>query len=262
MRSLYLLIFLVLLLAACNPDMSSQDTSTQITSSARWDRNPSQIVFRSDITGGSSDEFLTRSDVPYCTVYGDNHVVWTNSVGPFNVQVLHDIVSDEAMNLFLDYLVRTEKLQNYDARAALQVPRESSPVVEVMQLNADQHTHETDAFAGWDFAYFQRILDHCRSISTSPVLFEPTGGWISARAVDDSYNDPSVLWNAEVSGLSLAELAASGEPAWLENRNTPILWNILRTSPPGVHLVEDGQHYQIAIEIPNITRTSPPAPGT
>src|SRR5688572_470647 len=74
-----------------------------------WDRNPSTIVFRADITGGSGDPFLAANEIPPCTVYGDNHIVWVNELGPFETQVLEDRVTDDQMRQFINAVALNEQ---------------------------------------------------------------------------------------------------------------------------------------------------------
>lgn len=231
------------------------------TSPTRWERSASTIVFRADVTGGNQDEFLTRSETPYCTVYGDNRVIWTNELGPSRMQVLYDQVSDDRIKLFVDSLILSERIYDYPARPDLAVPRSNKPSVEVMTLNVDGKPYMTDAFSGWEFPYFKRLLDRCRSISTAPVLFEATEGWLSARPTTYNGQLPMILWDAKASGLSLADLAASGQPRWLTGSNLPVLWNILTNSPASVQFMEDDKAFQVALQVPNVTRDSPPAPA-
>jgi hypothetical protein len=64
------------------------------------------------------------------------------------------------------------------------------------------------------------------------------------------------------SNLNLAELAASGERRWVTDRNVRVIWDILRTSPPSVQFNENELPYHVALEVPNVTRDSPPAPAS
>jgi hypothetical protein len=219
-----------------------------------------------DVAGGDRDPFVMRNDVPACTIYGDNRIVWTNELGPFNIQVLYDQLPDDAVRYLVDYLTVAEAIYTYDAKADLQPPRNQgedmpSPMYEVIQLNVNGQPHQTDPFAGWDYIYYQRILEVCRRLSQTPTLYEPQAGWVSAREVEYDYNLPMFPWDSEAAGLSFAELAGSGERRWVDSRNVAILWNILRTSPPSIQVAENDRYFQIAVEVPQITRDAPPAPA-
>ncbi len=263
-RALALMITFSALTACAANNVASTPTIAVYSAAAsptRWERSPAAIVFRADVTGGNQDEFFTRSETPYCTVYGDNRIVWTNELGPYHVQVLYDQVPDDRIKLFVDSLTLSERIYDYPSQAKYAVPRSNKPSVEFMDLNVDGKPFMTDAFSGWEYAYYQRILDRCRTISTAPVLFEATEGWLSVRPTEYKSQMPMILWDAKASGLSLAGISTGRQPYWLTGSNAPVLWHILTTTPAGVQLVEDDKAYQIALQVPNVTRDSPPAPG-
>ena len=258
-------LLVMLALAACQEQVAPTIVVVNTENAAiQWDRSPDAIVFRMDVVGGPQDNFLARNEIPGCAVYGDNKVVWTNEVGPFNTQVLYDQVSDEAMRIFIEYLTVAERIYTYDAKADLQPPRENPPYVETIWLNVSGSQHKTDAFAGWEYTYYARILDVCRAISKAPVLYEPEAGWVSAHVTDYSAELPIIIWDAQASGLDIAALATSGERKWISDNNVRIIWEILRTSPMGTRFMqgEDQTPYLVALEVPSITRDSPPPPDS
>jgi hypothetical protein len=185
--------------------------------------------------------------------------VWTNELGAFNTQVLWDKVTDEQIQNFVSVLTINQQFYIYTAKAELEPPTSPAPVVETLTLNVNNQPHRTDAFGGWDYAYYQDVVTACRQISSAPVLYEPEGGWVSAVEVPYDTSAPSLIWDAAAAGLSFAELAA-GEPRWLTDRNLRFLWNALLTSPPTLQFSEGEQTYQVAVQVPGISRTAPPPP--
>ncbi len=262
-RLLNLIGLLVLVvLAACQPNAVDPNAApVDNTNPIEWDRNPTTIVFRADITGGNSDPFLARNDVPACTVYGDNHIVWVNQLGTFETQILEDKLTDEQMRRFINYVALNEQYYSYPPRQDNEPASAVSPVVETLTLFVNNVKHDTDAFSGWDYDYYQRLTDECKNVSIAPVLYAPTAGYISAQVTPYDPTSPIILWDAEANGLSLSELAASGERKWITDRNVGVIWQIIRTSPPDVILSEGDVQYHVALEMPNITRNSPAAPG-
>lgn len=251
----------MMFLAACG---STPDEGTPIASSPiNWDRSPTTVIFRADVEGGTdAEDFLSRNEVPPCTVYGDNRVVWTNEIGPFTTQVLWDQVSDDQIHQFITDLTINKQIYTYAARANLEPASADSPAVETLTIFVNGQQHITDAFGGWNMDYYRSILDRCRQISTAPVLFEPSGAWVSALAQDYDFNAPIVVWDSAASGLNLAELAASGQRKWITDRNVVVLWNTLRSSPPSTQFVEGDAQYVIGLEVPGVTRAAPPAPAS
>lgn len=247
-----------LLLAAC---ASAPSQPVSDGAAIQWDRSASTVVFRADVTGGTQDTFLARNEVPPCTIYGDNRIVWMNDLGQYNTQVLEDRLTDEQIRTFVNYLALNEQLYSFKARAELQGPG-PSPVVERLTLFVNGVNHVTDVFSGWDTQVYQRILDNCRKISIQPVLVVPTAAYLSAQAAAYDPMAISIFWDSAANGLSLAELAASGERKWTTGQTVAAVWNIMRGSPPSVQFTENEITYSVALEVPNLTSQSPAAPAS
>jgi len=225
-----------------------------------WDRNPKTVVFQADVTGGNEDPFYAFSDVAPCTIYGDNHIVWTNELAANDVQVLEDRLSDEQVRQFVRYAALTKQIYKYTAKADTIPLSETKPVVETLTLFVNSVNHKTDAFGGWDYEYYLDLLTNCQQISSAPVLFAPTGAWITARAVDYNSDSPRQPWDAKANNLSLKDLAASGQAKWITDRNVGVFWTLLTTTPKNIQFMENDLNYNVAIQVPTITRDSPAAP--
>lgn len=227
-----------------------------------WNRSPETIVFRADVSGGTNDPFYTLSEVPSCTIYGDNHIVWTNELGVNNVQILEDRLTDQDVINFVNYVALTKQLYNYSAKADTLPLTSNPPVVETLDLFVNNVDHKTDAFGGWDSEYYQEVLGFCRQLSTSPVTFVPSGAWLSARAVPYDSQVSRQPWDPAANGLSLKEIADSGQAKWITGRNVGVFWNMFLTSAKTLQFVESDIQYNIAIQVPNITRNAPAAPAS
>jgi hypothetical protein len=278
----------------------------------QWQRTPESIVFRADVAGSNTlDPFLMQNEIPFCTIYGDNRIVWTNELGDFKTEVLWDIINDDAIRGFVAELVTTEAIYTYrnpplDARdfnATLPPPidltqaarlldldddrqnrggeatqavipvdeplpeptdqpiGEPQPMVEEITLSVSSETVRVDGFSGWDADYFQRVVHKCRTISQTPVLYEPAAGWVTVRAVSYDSNVPIYLWNSASSGLNLNGLASSGEARWIEGNQVVRLWNALRNSSTNLMFLDGDGQYQVVLQVPGITRSSPPPPS-
>ncbi len=255
-----LAVLLVTATACGNSGTPANNASVSQSNPIDWDRNPKTIVFRADVTGGDTDPFLALSEVPACTIYGDNHVVWTNELGVNNVQILEDRVSDDKVREFINYVALTKQLYNYTAKADTLPLSSTKPVYETLSLFVNNVNHKTDAFGGWDYQYYQDIVLNCSQISSAPVLYAPPGAWISARVVQADSEAPRIPWDAAANNLSLKDLAASAQPKWVVDRNVGVFWTMFLTSPKNIQFSEDGIDYNVAIQVPNITRDAPAAP--
>ena len=247
---------LLLLMAACRP--AQPEVKPNIVG---WDRSPQTIVFRADIVGGESD-FQARNNIPNCTIYGDNRIVWVNELGPSQLQVLEDRLPDTAINVFVQHLAVDERIYTYEARLKeIQAQADVNPVVETVALNVNDIAHTADSFGGWDGDWFPRVLDACKKLSQAPVLVAPTSGWVSAQSVPFSMQPPITSWDAKAMGLSLSSVA-DGAPHWIKGASASSLWNTLHTLPSNL-LFEDGSNYfEVALQVPGITRDAPPAPAS
>jgi hypothetical protein len=261
------LIALLLTLSACQTNAAGGDANNLVVddNAIQWDRSPSTVVFRAEVTGGSSEgSFATRNQVPPCTVYGDNRVVWLNQIGSYETQVLFDQVPDQTIRDFVTALTISERFFDYTAQADLQPATTISPVIETLTLFVSGQERQSDSFSGWDGDYYARILAKCQTISTTPVLFEPTAAWISAEAIPADQTDSSAInipWDAAANGLSFAEVAESGERRWITDRNVAVIWNLIRNSNYNLRFTESETQYYVALEVPNVTRNAPPAPA-
>lgn len=252
---------LVFGLAACD---GGQQTGTNNTTSAdpvEWDRSPDAVVFRADLEGGSvAASFTARSEIPPCTVYGDNRVVWTNDLGAFTSLTLWDRLTDDQVRTFIWQLTINAEFFNYQSDTNVQPPSSDAPVVETLLLRFNGVERKTDAFSGWTYDYYEEVLNMCKSISGTPVLYEPDAAWVSAQAVPYDISAPVIMWDSAAAGLKFADLAANSEPRWIVGGVLPFLWQSIHTSPPYLQFEEDGLYYNVALQIPNVTRLSPPAP--
>jgi hypothetical protein len=262
MKRLFSLLGLILLaLAACNNNapVSGGGTPVPTVSPIEWERKPETIVFRADVVGGNPS-FVSRSETPPCTIYGDNRVVWRNELGGFQVQVLFDKLTDEQIRNFITYLTINERFFEFKANADLQPPSSTAPVVETISLSINGTTQKSDGFSSWPTDYYARVLRACKTLSAAPVLFEPQAAWVSAQVVPYNTNVPGLVWDDAASGLKLADLAARKDRQWITDRNVKVLWNIMRNAPANTQFIEGDGLYEIALEVPNITRDAPPEP--
>ncbi len=264
MRRVAILILILIALTACDTDGSGNDQSFGDNQLVVWDRNPEHIVFQVDVVGGRfAESFLGRNQIPLCTIYGDNRIVWVNELNDFEVQVLWDQLTDQQIQDFIVFETMTQAVFNYDAQADLQIPGEVSPVVEVISVNVNDREHKTDSFSteSWPVGYFEDQVRFCGQVSRAPVLFEPTGAWLSVQSLEYDSTRPLQVWDSETTGLDFMALAEKGEPEWIEGQNLAILWNIMRqSSPRTLYLDRDASAYEVVLEVPGVHPSAAPAP--
>lgn len=261
---LLILLSLLLALAACDTATDATTNAANSNSIIQWDRSPETVVFRAEVTGGQrAGTFLARNEIPLCTIYGDNRVVWLNELDNFDVEVLWDKVTDQQIQDFISLLTISRRFFTYDAGADLQMPSEEQPVVEVITVNVNDRQHVADSFSSepWPFDYFSGIVDFCKQVSRAPVIFEPEGAWLTVHSAGYDTTRPMLVWNGETTGLDFNEQAASSESMWMTGQNLLILWNMIRSSSPNTLFTDlEGNAFEVVLEVPSVHPTSPPAP--
>lgn len=258
-------------------DEQSGPTAIPLPATIEWNRAPSAIIFRAEISGGTDDtpeNAYIRNEVPPCTVYGDNRVVWTITNQNTDDSVVFDVVPDEAVR---DFIIRLIAVHNfYGYRNSLATPEAQTvdtaetttdevfietPVVERLSLTINNETYVTDSFSGWDYTYFREVMEACRRISTTPIAFQPQGAWVTVRDMGYNPNRPSLFWDSDITGLRLAEMAGS-EPRWMTGELVLTLWEAIRSSGIDILFQDGSSEYLVTVEVPNITRSSPPPPSS
>lgn len=254
----WIIAVLLLLLAACHPPPTNDENATNTDPNlVQWDRSPQTVIFRADVIGGDS-AFLARNAVPNCTIYGDNRMVWVNELGPFQIEVLEDRLPDGAISAFIQYLTVNERIYTFEAGMPT-VQAQSfglKPVVETVLVNVSGAEHHADSLSDWDDQWFSRVLDACKRLAQAPVLVQPTGGWLAAQPVSYDMQKPLVIWDADV---PLADAPADA-PLWFSGDKAAQLWTTLHSLPSNVIFQDGDAYYEVALQVPGITRDAPPAP--
>lgn len=265
MRWLLMVVILGLTLSACQVFGGGDDNSGAARSQAEpsvitWERSPDSVIFRMDVVGGDDeDAFYQRSEIPLCTIYGDGRVVWATGSYEDGTRVLFDRLQDTQIRRFVDMLVNYWELYRHNAGLDL-VISQTRPVVEQITLTVNGQTHITDALSGWDYGYFAEILDACVTLGETPTVFEPQGGWVSAQQTTFNSRAPVNGWDSDAAGVDFAVLAESGQRQWVSGQVLRVLWYWLNNTPPTLQFSQRGGVFIVALEIPNVTRDSPPAP--
>jgi hypothetical protein len=261
MRGYRWILLLPLLLAACGGAARNAGGLPGRAGDAtiNWPADPQHVVFRVDVVGGTGN-FEQRNDIPLCTVYGDSRVVWTADSQPGQTTILFDLLDPVTVRDFVLDLIVNEEIYNYQSYADVQLPSEDMPVYEQVILDVNNERHVTDGFEQWETDFFRSVLDKCRSLSQSPALFEPSGGWLTAAAASYDEDATIINWDAGASGIDLVILTEGENTLWLDNNVMPIVWNIMTTSPRNRLFKQDESYFRLAFQVPNVHRDAPPAP--
>ncbi len=265
-----LLIFGLLALAfsgACTPLSPTQSSSSvdanSVGSALDWDRSPEAVVVRLDTTGSTGDPVYDRNTLPFCTLFGDGHLMWVDPYADPE-QVLEDRLSEPAVREFLEFIIGTG-FYSWDPTNGIllpvtQEPNEPGPIVERISVTLFGQTVEQTALSNWPSEAFATILDRCQHLSSTPALFIPSGAWLSAVPAEMRSDIPSLPWNMFAQSFPDLDLTAISleNPRWVTGDLARVMWEIVREGR--MQITRDGIAYRMVVQVPGLQPTAPAAP--
>lgn len=260
---------LAALLSACNnqsnpnttPDTPSapNNAATASPPPIGWDTSPNAIIFRLDRTFNGEPVVNAHNQLPLCTIFGNGHLVWVNPIPPNGEQVLEAQLDTPTIQSFADFVIRQQHFYSIPDYAANELPPNGQYTTESISLNLNNTPHTVRNYSHWPGNEFQNMLDKCSHLTQQPVLYVPTGAWLEVFPVNGPDVDPPILWTSAIP-FHLADVAASGKPLWLSGSLLGTLWQTIHRTLGAVQWIENGKAYQIALEVPGISRDAPLAP--
>lgn len=257
-RKLFLPFAIVLLLAlsACRGD-DKNDNSPQEDTSLRsfdWDRSPDSILLRFDqIPGGETEAYVTNT-IPPCTIWGDGRLVLVNYVAG-DAEVLEARLSDTQIRDFVEDVIGYGFYSWEDDL----IPASAQSAKQSIVLNLFSSPKTVESYGGWPNNSFELLLTQCQGLSPDRALVVPDGGWLTAYPIT---LDPNAIWQEWIRTMpfKIADVAASDTPCWVDGIFSANLWGYTRTIS-GVQVTERDATFEIALQVPSISRSSPPAPS-
>ncbi len=256
---------LVSVISACNNAPSTTQATQPVGGGAVpglvWNKDPKAIIVRLDRTLSGEAQPAALNRLPLCTVYGDGHVVWLNSVPPASEEVLEARIDDGTMKSFLDdFLIRGQKFYSLPDYAAAQLPPDSSVSIESITVSLSNEVRTIRTYGTWPNGEFGTILDKCSHLTTQPVTYLPLGAWLSVQPTSGATNDPRIVWQTNAP-IKLADVAASGQPIWISGPVLNLLWTTQRRTLGALQWMDNNKSYRVILQVPGISRESPPAPA-
>ncbi len=269
-RVLSFLLLSIMLVSACTSGSSGStaqngsDALDTLSSALDWDHSPDTVLVRLDTGGGTGNPVDDLNTLPFCTVFGDGHIVW---VDPFAdpEQVLEDRLDDQTIRRFLEYVIGSG-FYSWDAESGFvppsqEAPGNPGPIVERITVTLYGETRTLDAFSNWPPGAFAEILDRCQHLSNSPVLFVPRGAWLSAVPVEMRSDIPSLPWDIFAESFPQVDLAAitPDNPLWATGDLAELAWEIVRSGR--MQITYNGTAYRLIMQVPGIQPDAPPPPS-
>lgn len=255
-----LLPVLLLTLAACAPASPPAPVLPAQSAGVEWDMRPEAIVFQLGITGTSSDRASDLNSVPYCTIFGDGHVIWLNP-GISPEEYLETRLDDAMLRAFLEELVYAGFYTWEPLQAGTPDGPGDGPPREQITLTLFGETHWLASPASWPPETFTRLQDRCRQFTTSPVLYVPTGVWVSALPTTEQASR-EYAWASYADafgGVRLADIPPEN-PRWVTGAAAASAWDLARRGR--ILLIDEGQAYRLVVQVPGLQPAAPAPPAS
>lgn len=244
-------------LTACNGIAISrqQDSGESVPD---WTKDANIVIFRLDQTVDGEPQIDAFNRLPRCTIYGNGHVIWANSIPSGGEQILEARIDDATLRAFLEFVVRDKKFYSIPDYAAQKLPSPNTPVVESITLNLNQEVRTVRNFEQWPGDEFDAMLSKCTTLTAQPVLYVPAGAWVTVYATDRT--DLSQIPWQPIAEFKLADIAASRTAIWATGAALAQLWTFQHQTPGNVQWNENDKYYRVIIQVPGLSRDAPPAP--
>lgn len=265
MRRLVLVLILaalLLTLAACKEDKSSDDNQPADSDSALglfdWNRDPNTIIVRLDAKlENATPDYLTNS-IPPCTMWGDGRVVWITRTDTGAQEVLEARVGEAGVRSFLEDIINRGF---YNWQDEIIPPNNANTVFETITVNLYDEIRTIRRYSAWPQNGYAAILQNCQALSDKPVRVLPDAGWISAYPVARDQGAPTWHWPADAP-FTLQELVEKGEARWLTGELASYIWLSARQVQSNTQVVDANENaYHLAIAVPNVSRDAAAAPA-
>jgi hypothetical protein len=219
-----------------------------------WDKSPETIIFRVDDQGSLETPADLANDVPLCTLWGDGRLVWVN-VLPGSTEVLEARISDDQIRGLVETIIRTGF---YDWENDILQP-DADRVLESITLNLYESSRTVERYSAWPVNGFEALREVCAGLSEARALVVPTGGWMNAYEVELVSSAKVIPWPRSAP-FTLAELATSDTPRWVESPWAEFIWTNVAREGGIVQVREDDKAYVVSLQVPGVSRDAPPAP--
>ncbi|MBI5931458.1 MAG: hypothetical protein HY862_19270 [Chloroflexi bacterium] len=248
----------LLLLAGCNKNDDKKKNDSQDSDNLglfEWDRSPDTIILRMDDQANYEPQAYFDNDIPLCTLWGDGRLVWVNLLSGRS-EVLEARLTDDQIRGLIETIIRTGF---YDWENDIVPPGTDNPVLQSLTLNLFDSSQTVERYSPWPANGFATLFDTCANLAETRASVLPTGGWMKAYEVEVDQNAKVIPW-PRTAPFTLAELASSGTPRWIETPWAEFIWTNVTRESGSVQVREEGKAYLVSLQVPGISRDAPPAP--
>lgn len=246
-RLAVLLLALALAALACN-------TVAPPRPPLEWDTAADALIIEAYHAGGLAPQNYILNEIPLARVYGDGRIVWVESEG-LRRRIYQGTLTEAELRSLLTQFSDAGFFGWEPLYGPVNEVRDAGSLVLAVNLKSGR-TQVVEYLEGAP-PKFHALLDAVSSgAGVVGVEYTPTTAYLIALPAVGSPQPPSYIWpDAEV-GFTLAE-AVGGR--YVEGQALALAWDIVNTDYLA-RVESDGRTYQLAVQVPGISRVAPPPP--
>jgi hypothetical protein len=228
-----------------------------------WDANPATVVITATNCCGLTTPFYHNNYIPDALVWGDGRILWTQTGATGSRQVFEGQLSSTQLQSWLQGAVDAGffgwKPIYKDDINPTDLP---TRCITIKLANQDRQVCEY--FQGAPEAY-QKLYDQLnQGLGIAGTPFIPQRAYLTAYSFPKTNlgNDGGAQsgktpqWNENTAGVSLAN---AGNGVWLEGAAVKQAWELVNQNPMAPSVEENGQTYQLTLQVPGISFSAPPS---
>jgi hypothetical protein len=249
--------------AQSNGSSASNSTQENPAPPIEWDTNPSTVIISATNCCGLVTPFYRDNYIPDALVWGNGRILWTQMGANGSRQVLQGQLSSSQLQ---DWLQSAAKAGFFGWKALYKddISPTDIPTRCITISLSSQVKQVCEYFQGAPEAY-QNLYDQLsQGLGVAGMPFVPQQAYLTAHSFPkvNLGNDGAApagktpLWNDKAAGVTLA---GAGNGVWLEGASVKQAWELVNKNPMAPAAVENGQTYQLTLQVPGISLSAPPA---
>jgi hypothetical protein len=228
-----------------------------------WDSNPATVIITAINCCGLVTPFYHNNYIPDALVWGDGRIIWTQAGAGGNRQVLQGQLTSSQLH---DWLQSAADVGFFGWKPLYK--DDISPTdlpTRCITINLTSQVKQVCEYAQVAPQAYQMLYDQLgQGLGAAGTPFVPQRAYLTAHSIPKinpgnesaSPDGKTPLWNDKAAGVSLAD---AGNGIWLQGASLQQAWELVNQNPMAPSVVDNGQVYQITLQVPGISISPPPA---